>query len=105
MSLRDKSSHQRMQADCKGVERFLLRRSAFGFGFDPKTNVYKLVRVMIPLPGVTYKAEVCSLRNNSWRLIAGTDSFMEGVIVDDMWRSRAVVKNAVHWCGALKRGS
>lgn len=57
---------------------------------------------MIPLPGVTYKAEVCSLRNNSWRLIAGTDSFMEGVIVDDMWRSRAVVKNAVHWCGALK---
>ena len=60
----------RATRDCKAIAKIPKLPDADGlaysFGFDPKTEDCKLVRVKIPLPGMTCKADVFSLRNNSW---------------------------------------
>lgn len=64
---------------------------AYGFGFDPKAETYKLVRVVIPS-----KVHVFSLRKGGWRLIV--NSVLKGVFrFCERW-SRAVMKNVAHWC-------
>ncbi|PON84956.1 F-box domain containing protein [Trema orientale] len=72
---------------------------SYGFGFDPKANDYKLVRITIE------KNELLTLKSNCWRSILMNDhstSVMKRIRnLDDLW-SNAVMKNSFHWIGRSK---
>ncbi|PON85011.1 F-box associated domain [Trema orientale] len=75
-----------------------LANPSYGFGFDPKANDYKLLRITIA------KTEVLTLKSNSWRsiLMMSNDdcstSVMKGVRLVEFW-SKAVLNNTLHWIG------
>ncbi|KAL4600510.1 hypothetical protein ACB092_11G203700 [Castanea dentata] len=76
-------------------------RSAFGF--DPRTNDYKVVRIAfrcgtkrteeakVPL------VEVYSLNEGSWRITSAGESFSPGISFDDWGRPSASLNGAVHF--------
>ncbi|PON85010.1 F-box domain containing protein [Trema orientale] len=71
--------------------------ASYGFGFDPMTNDYKLVRSTVA------ETEVLTLKNNSWRSILMSDddystSVMKEVRLVEFW-SKAVLSNTLHWIG------
>ena len=75
-----------------------------GFGFDPRTNDYKVVRIVI-LPRTTVMTkedkpplvEVYSLHEGCWRITRGGESFPSGIGFNYWLRPVATLNGAVHF--------
>jgi F-box interacting protein len=66
-----------------------------GFGFDDKSNDYKVLRIVYGRNGRTI-AELFKLRTGAWKTVRVTDNFHYVVVRDD---SQAFVNGATHWVG------
>ncbi|XP_023893365.1 F-box/kelch-repeat protein At3g23880 [Quercus suber] len=73
------------------------------FGFDSRTNDYKLVRIVLQSKNISAKkplVEVYSVNEGYWRLTSGGDSFPAGVYISDWSLSTAVSLNGVVYFAA-----
>jgi F-box interacting protein len=68
---------------------------AHGFGFDDKSNDYKVLRIVYGHNGRTM-AELFKLRTGAWETISVIDDFRYVVVSG---ASRAFVNGATHWIG------
>ena len=74
-------------------------KGSLGFGFDPETNDYKVVRVVsFPitpnLPTLQHKVEVYSLSTGQWRMLS--DSLVPTCVVYGIL-TQSSVNGAMHW--------
>ncbi|XP_030965771.1 F-box protein At3g07870-like isoform X3 [Quercus lobata] len=78
-------------------------RSAFGF--DPRTNDYKVVRIVFQDGTKTSEAakipvvEIYSLNEGSWRITSAGNSFSPGFMFNDAGQPSASLNGAVHFVG------
>ncbi|XP_075645691.1 F-box/kelch-repeat protein At3g06240-like [Castanea sativa] len=73
------------------------------FGFDSRTNDYKLVRIVFPSKNISAKkplVEVYSVNEGSWRTTSGGDSYPPGVYTSDWSLSKAVSLNGAIYFAA-----
>lgn len=85
----------------KGMEHLngKILRSVFGFGFHPKTNVYKVIKIVyyegsaFEIPDMNRKPDVyvATLGTNAWRNKGQTHYQLTGV------QSEALVNGKLHW--------
>lgn len=75
-------------------------RDSFGFGFDPLTNDYKVVRVVYRVKNFCYvfppEVEVYELRTHSWRRGISDGEFSYCIAKHTQ---QAFLNGAVHWIG------
>ncbi|GMQ11310.1 hypothetical protein CsSME_00053983 [Camellia sinensis var. sinensis] len=83
-----------------------------GFGFDPRTNDYKLVRIVdfyptkLPNQKPTTLIEVYSLNAGSWKTSStGRNSYPDGIIIDYSGRFAAYLEGAVHFAAKMKKSN
>ncbi|KAF5934157.1 hypothetical protein HYC85_030328 [Camellia sinensis] len=83
-----------------------------GFGFDPRTNDYKLVRIAdfyptkLPNQKPTTHIEVYSLNAGSWKMSStGRNSYPDGITIDYSGRFAAYLEGAVHFAGKMKKSN
>ncbi|KAJ4716213.1 F-box protein [Melia azedarach] len=79
----------------------------YGFGFDPKTTDYKIVRVVfreghsVPIRPRTYFVDVFALKVGNWKDITAT--VVPPCVFADK-TPQAYVNGAIHWVGHDERG-
>ncbi|GMQ11302.1 hypothetical protein CsSME_00053979 [Camellia sinensis var. sinensis] len=83
-----------------------------GFGFDPRTNDYKLVRIAdfyptkLPNQKPTTHIEVYSLNAGSWKMSStGRNSYPDGITIDYSSRFAAYLEGAVHFAAKMKKSN
>ncbi|CAL5445159.1 unnamed protein product [Camellia sinensis] len=83
-----------------------------GFGFDPRTNDYKLVRIVdfyptkLPNQKPTTLIEVYSLNAGSWKTSStGRNSYPDGITIDYSGRFAAYLEGAVHFAAKMKKSN
>ncbi|CAL5362554.1 unnamed protein product [Camellia sinensis] len=84
-----------------------------GFGFVPRTNDYKLVRIAdfyptklpnVKQPTTTTHIEVYSLNAGSWRMSStGSNSYPDGITISYSGRFTAYLEGAVHFVATMKK--
>ncbi|KAI7986276.1 F-box/kelch-repeat protein [Camellia lanceoleosa] len=81
-----------------------------GFGFYPRTNDYKLVRIAdfyptkLPNQKPTTHIEVYSLNAGSWKTSStGRNSYPDGITIDYSGRFAAYLEGAVHFAAKMKK--
>ena len=68
------------------------------FGFDARTNDYKVVRIAFPYTPKPLLVEVYSLKEGSWRRKASAAASLLPGITNDIWcRRDAFINGAVHF--------
>ncbi|KAL7160955.1 hypothetical protein ACSBR2_041579 [Camellia fascicularis] len=83
-----------------------------GFGFDPRTNDYKLVRIAdfyptkLPNQEPTTHIEVYSLNAGSWKMSStGRNSYPDGITIGYSGRFAAYLEGAVHFAAKMKKSN
>ncbi|XP_028091130.1 protein FAR1-RELATED SEQUENCE 5-like [Camellia sinensis] len=83
-----------------------------GFGFDPRANDYKLVRIAdfyptkLPNQKPTTHVEVYYLNAGSWKMSSkGRNSYLDGITIDYSGRFPAYLEGAVHFAAKMKKSN
>ena len=88
---------------CITVKKYGLVTCRSAFGFDPRTNDYKVVRIAFQCRTNTSEeakiplVEVYSLSEGSWRITSAGDSFSPRISFDDWRQPSASLNGAVHF--------